>query len=395
MDVSDPNPLFQNHEEELAAMESFTRRYAKVACGNDRRLKVGMEMIARDLDLTVSTEAHLGKFIAGVAKGVVQKSSSMFEKLSAWFDSTGTKELVLLERQIKALIESNSQPTTRNMAMRDLADSLQIDGALVTDHFRQIQSLVVFGQDITDHYAPALLDYAQHVYDHVEGADYFDDPTSEHLDELMSNVMAEVARRGDPMEWARRNGRRSFVGSRTLFELDDEPARVHPFSKRLRDPDSEKVIQFWMNRQAALSSQAAVRDTNGTARIGVVPVLTLQDMLTIIEALRVLIDQVDRADKIFRDLRRRESVAGLVTFFSSLDEWTERTIHDVDGAEIGKYFEDNGLDETDRARIKLLSRYLGEPGLDPSRVVTRLAQLYIAVRSTYVRYIKISLKQYR
>ncbi len=248
---------------------------------------------------------------------------------------------------------------------------------------------------MTDDYAMSLLDYAKRAAVVTANTRFYRTWDPEHLPDMLEKVMAELANRPDPAEWIEKHGDRVYVGGRRLFKVYREAYTAHSFSDRLRDEDSKKVIERVMARRAALASVAEARKPQGTARIGVVPVLELQDMLHIVETLRALIDQIDRSSMVFRDVKGQFHAAELAAIFSSLDDPRQYEVTDGASGPTGEYITVHSMDAADRERVELIDSYLGNATLNPSKVVLRLVQLFVAIRETYVRYIKVSLKQYR
>lgn len=388
MESHDPQHILEELQATTDAQTQFRKQHCRLT------ETAGLEAIGADLGIQPALEGRLLDFVKSTAKATGNKFGSAFEKLAAWVDSTGAKELKLLSRDIHAHMAKGTEPSSRNIPDRHLADQLQVDGKLVTDHTRHLADLIKFGHRVTDDLSPELLAYLGRLFDLVEGSSYIKSADEDDLSILLNVVLGELAERADPVDWAAANASEKWLGNRQLYKLQ-EPAKTHPFSKRLDSADARKVIARWTSRKAALSLRSTLVPTTGTARVGVVPVLELQEMVNLTESLTQLIDQIDRASKIFRDARRQQQALTVTTFFDSIEEITEHTVVDKTNPEKTDTVTVSNLDEVDRAKIELINRYIGDPSLSPAHVLTSLTQMFVQVRKSYVHYIRASLKYYR
>ena len=388
MDTQDPNGILDQLQDSVDAQTRFRKQHCHLTD------TAGLESIGADLGIQPALEGRLMDFVKSTAKATGSKFSGAFEKLAAWVDSTGSKELRLLTREIQSLSTKGSEPSSRNISDRSLADELQVDGQPVHDHVKHLGDLIKFGHRVTDDLSPDLLAFLGRIYDLVEGSAYVKSADEDDLSTLLNVVLMELAERADPVDWAAANATGKWLGSRQLYTAQ-EPAKTHPFSKRLDSADARAVIKRWTNRKASLNVRSTLVPAKGTARVGVVPVLELQEMLNLSEALTSLIDQIDRTRKIFSDARRQQNALAVAAFFDSIEQITEYTVvNEVDPTKKDTVTVSN-LDEVDRAKIELINRYIGHPSVSPAHVLTSLTQLFVQVRKSYVRYIRTSLKYYR
>lgn len=394
MDTATPIQLVDQLQDHLDAANNFRTRHQAMALGGSAMDRAGLEMLGAEYELSVGNEAQLLDLVKGVAVSSVKRTNGVFEQLAAWFDRSGVKELQLLKRQVDQLVSANAQPTTRTIADRKLADDLQIDGVLVPEHGHLIQELIRGGHVVTDTYAPLTLDFLGHVFDVVERSKFIRSYSEDDLVALLDEVLAQLASKQDPiLQAAGMVDSMIGVGSRRLFAHYPPPS-THPFGNRLQSADAKKVIEHWKARDTELVSAAQVKRPQGTARVGVVPVLTLEEIQGLIDALAGLIDQIDRAKKIFKDVRKQERALSCVSFFNSIEEITEYTLDPAKHQGESTVVVSN-LDALDRQKLELIDTYLRDSALSASQVVIRMTQQFLAVRQVYVRYIHASLKYYR
>jgi hypothetical protein len=392
MDTATPIALVDQLQTDLESVEAFRARHLALGVSTAKMDRAALEMLGDDLDIRVSTEGRLLDYVTETARAAGQKATRAFEHVAAWFDRTGAKELKLLREHVQQVQTRGSTPTTKTIPDRKLADELQVDGTLVTDHATHLRKLVEFGQTVTDHYAPNLLEFMGHIYGDVETSAYMRSYDEDDLAAMLDLVVHRLASTPDPALKALPLAEVKSVGGRQLF-VKVPAAPASPFSKRLTGQEAKAVIAGWQARPVGLGSYALIKRTQGAARVGVVPVLELGEMLALIDELAVLADQVDRAAKIFKDVRRQERALSCVGFFNSIDEITEYTLDPA--TEGGGTVEVQTLDTVDRAKIELINAYLSDPVLSASQVVIRLSQQFLAVRRAYVQYIRTSLKFYR
>lgn len=384
---------FEAHLENVAKYERLmsATRSINATCRVPNNDRAGLEMIAQSLDVEVVSTEGLAEMVKSAAKAMQDSFSRVLETLSIWVDKTGRKETARLRRKLEEL---HGEPAVKQISDRNLADSLSVDGRLVLDHTHTAQELDQLTNAFTDEYIPDITQRDYEIWSLMDKGGLLGwRGKPDNIHSVLVNIIRFLASNKEPNMPLMGQGMDKVIGDRSVFKKA-AVVRDMSYAKLSSDSEAQTLIKRYTEDKRYVNGRRAARKGTGVARVGVVPVLSVSELSSAVDAMTQICDTIERTVAIRKqtrgELRQLSYVRVLVGSFN-----TSEILNVVETDGTTSQREVFKLDEADRQRTDLIVRYVSRDIYDSIKIIMVLSDLQIGAWGAIRDHVGESLNSYR